>query len=62
MDLDSAPTARAPAGPHRELAFASLTGDYRYLLQRPRAFSYSFRRWARLGKSPVCGVQHVARV
>ncbi|GLC42432.1 hypothetical protein PLESTM_001332600 [Pleodorina starrii] len=42
VDLD-APAASSAA--NRELSFASLTGDYRYLLHRPTHFHFAFKRY-----------------
>ncbi|GIL81040.1 hypothetical protein Vretifemale_10170 [Volvox reticuliferus] len=42
VDLDNPVTTSAT---NRELSFASLTGDYRYLLHRPKDFQFGFKRY-----------------
>ncbi|GLI60780.1 hypothetical protein VaNZ11_003012, partial [Volvox africanus] len=42
VDLDN-PAITSAA--NRELSFASLTGDYRYLLHRPKDFQFGFKRY-----------------
>jgi hypothetical protein len=46
-DPPGPPALTAHQLPH-ELSFASLTGDYRHLLHRPRDLAYSFVRCAQL--------------